>query len=212
EQRAIGGQAPLDNPTDAEYFAALREQRAREFFLDGHRIGDLRRYEAQQGVDLWPTGPMYGAAITFGERKCCPSPCGGLLQRAGRQATRVARARPEDPPGPASRSRGRRAGRDPARAAAGGGPGDRGAGTDRAAGGAWWPAPAAARLTPGRPRGTLGYGWGGGGEAITPARERGGERLLSMQGLRRRASITGFLRGKALLRHGGDAGRALRMP
>src|SRR5690606_42102236 len=79
-------------------------------------------------------------------------------------------------------------------------------------GGAWWPAPAAARLNPGRAGGTLGYGWGEGGEAITPARESCGERLLSMQGLRRRASITGFLRGKALLRHGGDAGRALRMP
>ncbi len=79
EQRAIGGQAPLDNPTDAEYFAALREQRAREFFLDGHRIGDLRRYEAQQGVDLWPTGPMYGGAITFGEQKCFPTPVSELF-------------------------------------------------------------------------------------------------------------------------------------
>src|SRR5690606_17998367 len=99
-----------------------------------------------------------------------------------------------------------RAGTRPARRPAGG----RGTGALALIGqrgGAWWPAPAAARLTPGRPRGTLGYGGGEGGEAITPARESCGERLLSMQGLRRRASITGFLRGKALLRHGGDAGR-----
>ena len=74
EQRAIGGQLPLVAPTDAQYMAALREQRAREFFIDGHRLGDLRRYESQQGVDLWPTGEMYGGTTTFGTQKCWPTP------------------------------------------------------------------------------------------------------------------------------------------
>jgi hypothetical protein len=79
EQRAIGGQLPLVAPTDAEYMAALREQRAREFFVDGHRLGDLRRYEALYGVDLWPTGEMYGGTITFGNQKCWPTPVSELF-------------------------------------------------------------------------------------------------------------------------------------
>jgi hypothetical protein len=74
EQRAVGGQGPLVSPTDDEYFAALREQRAREFFIDGHRVGDLRRYEERYGVDLWPTGSMYGSNTTFGDQKCWPTP------------------------------------------------------------------------------------------------------------------------------------------
>jgi len=79
EQRAVGGQPPLESPAEAEYFAALREQRAREFFLDGHRVGDLRRYEAQHGVDLWPSGPMYGGTVTFGDQKCFPTPVSELF-------------------------------------------------------------------------------------------------------------------------------------
>ncbi|HEX2167051.1 MAG TPA: hypothetical protein VHG09_07390 [Longimicrobiales bacterium] len=75
EQRAIGNQVPLVAPTEEQYMAALREQRAREFFLDGHRLGDLRRYEDLYGVDLWPTGAMYGSADrTFGTQKCWPTP------------------------------------------------------------------------------------------------------------------------------------------
>lgn len=79
DQRAIGGDLPLVAPSDAQYFAALRDQRAREFFVDGHRLGDLRRYEAFQGVDLWPTGPMYGGTTTFGDQKCWPTPVSELF-------------------------------------------------------------------------------------------------------------------------------------
>lgn len=79
EQRALGELDPLVNPTDAEYEAALREQRAREFFIDGHRLGDLRRYESQYGVDLWPTGSMYGSETTFGDQKCWPTPISELF-------------------------------------------------------------------------------------------------------------------------------------
>lgn len=78
-QRAIGGQIALVAPTDAEYVDALREQRAREFFIDGHRLGDLRRYEALQGADLWPTGGMYGGSTTFGDQKCWPTPVSELF-------------------------------------------------------------------------------------------------------------------------------------
>jgi hypothetical protein len=61
-------------PVDAANFlASLREQRRRDFYLDGHRFGDLRRYERQQGVDLWPTGSFYGSTtIQFGTQKCWP--------------------------------------------------------------------------------------------------------------------------------------------
>lgn len=79
DQRAVGGQAALVAPTEAEYQAALREQRAREFFADGHRLGDLRRYEANYGVDLWPTGNMYGGTTTFGTQKCWPTPVSELF-------------------------------------------------------------------------------------------------------------------------------------
>jgi hypothetical protein len=79
EQRAAGGLAPLTNPGEAEYMAALRDQRAREFFIDGHRLGDLRRYEAQHGVDLWPSGPMYGGNTSFGDQKCWPTPVSELF-------------------------------------------------------------------------------------------------------------------------------------
>lgn len=79
EQRAIGGQDALINPADAEYLAALREQRAREFFMDGHRIGDLRRYEAVYGMDLWPTGPMYDTTTEYGDQKCWPTPVSELF-------------------------------------------------------------------------------------------------------------------------------------
>lgn len=79
DQRAIGGQLPLVVPTDAQYTAALREQRAREFFIDGHRMGDLRRYEAVSGDDLWPTGAMYGSTTTFGDQKCWPTPVSELF-------------------------------------------------------------------------------------------------------------------------------------
>jgi hypothetical protein len=79
QQRAHGGESALVNPDEATYRAALREQRAREFFIDGHRLGDLRRYEAHHGIDLWETGPMYGSTVTFGEQKCFPTPVSELF-------------------------------------------------------------------------------------------------------------------------------------
>lgn len=71
-RRAVGGQATLVAPTEAEFLAALMDQRRRDFFLDGHRIGDLRRYRRLYGVDFFPTGTHptpgrgeYGSSVCF---------------------------------------------------------------------------------------------------------------------------------------------------
>jgi hypothetical protein len=60
-------------PVDAANFmASLREQRRRDFYLDGHRMGDLRRYERQQGIDLWPSGAYFTPPTQYGTQKCWP--------------------------------------------------------------------------------------------------------------------------------------------
>jgi hypothetical protein len=70
ERRAVGGQPALAAlPADPQ--AELRDQRRRDFFLDGHRVGDLRRYKRLYGVDQWPKGthpdPFIG---TYGTAEC----------------------------------------------------------------------------------------------------------------------------------------------
>ncbi len=55
-RRAVGGQAALVSPSEDEYMAALRDQRRRDFFMDGHRLGDLRRYKRFHGIDQFPSG------------------------------------------------------------------------------------------------------------------------------------------------------------
>ena len=57
--------------TAANYSASLMEQRSRDFFLDGHRMGDLRRY-LKNGTDLWEKGAMYGGTTTFNDQTCWP--------------------------------------------------------------------------------------------------------------------------------------------
>lgn len=54
ERRAVGNQAPVDL-SGAELMAELRDQRGRDFFLAGRRLGDLRRWLAQ-GIDEFPSG------------------------------------------------------------------------------------------------------------------------------------------------------------
>jgi hypothetical protein len=60
--------------TADNFYANLREQRARDLFLDGHRLGDLRRYITQYGINLFPTGAYYGSTTgeTFGDQTCLP--------------------------------------------------------------------------------------------------------------------------------------------
>jgi len=62
-----------DVVTAANFFESLRTQRSRDFYLDGHRLGDLRRYEKQQGLDLWPKGAYPRATnVQYGTQKCWP--------------------------------------------------------------------------------------------------------------------------------------------
>jgi starch-binding outer membrane protein, SusD/RagB family len=71
-RRAVGQQAPF---TGTDLQAELRDQRRRDFFLGGHRVGDLRRYQKLYNIDDWPSGPhpndaewgwgQYGTATCF---------------------------------------------------------------------------------------------------------------------------------------------------
>jgi hypothetical protein len=75
ERRAYGANGAVGTDvalTGDALLAELRDQRRRDFFLDGHRLGDLRRYKAQYGVDQFPSGAhpnvewgSYGAATCF---------------------------------------------------------------------------------------------------------------------------------------------------
>lgn len=55
ERRAVGSQDPTSAAGDA-LMAELRDQRRRDFYLDGHRFGDLRRYLKHGVGDFFPTG------------------------------------------------------------------------------------------------------------------------------------------------------------
>ncbi|HEU5208161.1 MAG TPA: hypothetical protein VFU06_02015 [Longimicrobiales bacterium] len=74
ERRGVGGQGAIliGALTEDGYQAELRDQRRRDFYLDGHRLGDLRRYIDQYGVDEFPSGAhpntewgSYGTATCF---------------------------------------------------------------------------------------------------------------------------------------------------
>ena len=59
-RRLAGQQAPVTLTGDA-LMAELRDQRSRDFYLDNHRLGDLRRYLKYYKVDLFPKGPYPGS-------------------------------------------------------------------------------------------------------------------------------------------------------
>lgn len=59
-RRAAGLQAPVVLTGNA-LMAELRDQRSRDFYLDNHRLGDLRRYLKYYQVDLFPKGPYPGS-------------------------------------------------------------------------------------------------------------------------------------------------------
>ena len=59
ERQKVGDPAATDITLAAggnAIMAALRDQRRRDFFLDGHRLGDLRRYKKLYNIDLFPSG------------------------------------------------------------------------------------------------------------------------------------------------------------
>jgi hypothetical protein len=76
ERRAAGLQGPVTLAGD-ELMAELRDQRARDFYLDNHRLGDLRRYKEFYNVDLFPKGPYPGSTtgqVYNEEITCWPLP------------------------------------------------------------------------------------------------------------------------------------------
>jgi hypothetical protein len=72
-RRAVGNQpTTFVAATEADFQAELRDQRRRDFFLDGHRQGDLRRYIRLYSLNLFPTGVRntarggtYGTSVCF---------------------------------------------------------------------------------------------------------------------------------------------------
>ncbi len=74
-RRAVGNQTATA-ATGAALMAELREQRRRDFYADGHRFGDLRRYKDQGIGDFWPTGlhPNGEQWGNYGTTECLPIP------------------------------------------------------------------------------------------------------------------------------------------
>ena len=67
----------LTTGTDATTFRnAVIEQRTLDFFADGHRIGDLRRYKKYYSLDFWPKGnyPNSTTGVQYGTDECWPIP------------------------------------------------------------------------------------------------------------------------------------------
>lgn len=78
ERRAVGGEAAVSLSGD-QLMAELRAQRARDFYLTGQRLGDLRRY-AKAGINLFPTGKYPVFTDSYGTATCFIIP---LSEKAG---------------------------------------------------------------------------------------------------------------------------------
>ena len=81
-RRAVGGEAPVSLSGD-QLMAELRVQRARDFYLTGQRLGDLRRY-AKAGNNLFPTGKYPVFTDSYGTATCFIIP---LTEKAGNPST-----------------------------------------------------------------------------------------------------------------------------
>jgi len=77
-RRAVGGEAPVSLSGD-QLMAELRAQRARDFYLTGQRLGDLRRY-LKAGINLFPTGKYPVFTDSYGPATCFIIP---LSEKAG---------------------------------------------------------------------------------------------------------------------------------
>jgi hypothetical protein len=78
QRRAVGGEGAVALAGPA-LMAELAEQRARDFYLTGQRLGDLRRY-AKAGNDMFPTGKYPIFNDSYGTMKCMIVP---LTEKAG---------------------------------------------------------------------------------------------------------------------------------
>ena len=75
ERRAFGKlQAPVAGLTGTALLTELRDQRRRDFYLDNHRLGDLRRYLKYYQINEFPTGayPTSSTGETYGDQTCWP--------------------------------------------------------------------------------------------------------------------------------------------
>ena len=73
ERRAYGNQDPV-NLSGKDLTMELRDQRGRDLFLGGYRMGDLRRW-LRNGDDMFPSGPHPTAEWgTYGDATCYPIP------------------------------------------------------------------------------------------------------------------------------------------
>lgn len=78
-QRAANNQPPSVAVSATDVMADLRDQRRREFYLDGHRLGDLRRYISLYKIDQFPTGIVRNSNNTpYGTATCFPIPISEL--------------------------------------------------------------------------------------------------------------------------------------
>jgi hypothetical protein len=68
-RRAAGGKDPIDVSGDA-LMAELRTQRSLDLYLTGQRLGDLRRYKADLGIDLFPTGKYPITQEVYSSSEC----------------------------------------------------------------------------------------------------------------------------------------------
>lgn len=68
QRRAVGGQGAVAL-TGTALMDELANQRARDFYLTGQRLGDLRRY-AKAGNDMFPTGKYPVFNDSYGTAKC----------------------------------------------------------------------------------------------------------------------------------------------
>lgn len=74
ERRAFGKQAAV-NLTGDSLMAELREQRGRDNYLGGLRLGDFRRWKAQNVGDFFPKGAHVNAEWgNYGTAECFPLP------------------------------------------------------------------------------------------------------------------------------------------
>jgi hypothetical protein len=78
QRRAVGGEGAVAL-TGVALMSELADQRARDFYLTGQRLGDLRRY-AKAGNDMFPTGKYPVFNDTYGALKCFIVP---LSEKAG---------------------------------------------------------------------------------------------------------------------------------
>jgi len=75
ERRKVGDPAASDITTADDVMAELRDQRRRDFYLDGHRLGDLRRYIKLYSIDEFPSGQHPNAEWgNYGTQQCFPLP------------------------------------------------------------------------------------------------------------------------------------------